>query len=185
MFISNLPLMCSENQALEQTRNPVYARHRNVRWVIRSWNYFLLVNITVPLQISVSLPTIYLYSRTGGNHITDKWNQGIPWCIRNMAHPNSAKPSWFIDLNSDHYDGFIRTTPSFSAMADKTFINLGTNKQKVLKFHEILPNLLLINDYKRFSIFQILTVFRDSFLRTYNPMGFLLFHLRNHAHHAW
>jgi hypothetical protein len=61
---------------------------------------------------------------------------------------------------------------------------LGTNKQKALKFHGILANLLSIKDYKRFSISQILTAFRGSFLRTYNPMGLLLFHLRNHTHHA-
>jgi hypothetical protein len=45
---------------------------------------------------------------------------------------------------------------------------LGANKQKALKFHRILANLLQIKAYKRFLVSQILTVFRCCFLRTYN-----------------
>ena len=37
-----------------------------------------------------------------------------------MARPNSTKPIWLFDLNSNHNGGFISSTPSLSAMIDTT-----------------------------------------------------------------
>jgi hypothetical protein len=37
-----------------------------------------------------------------------------------MAHPYSTKPHWLFDLNSNHNNGLIGSTPSFSAMIDTT-----------------------------------------------------------------
>ena len=52
---------------------------------------------------------------------------------------------------------------------------LGANKQKALKFHEILAKLLFIKAYRRFSTSQILADFKDRFLRAYNPMESTIF----------
>ena len=51
----------------------------------------------------------------------------------------------------------------------------GANKQKALKFHGILANLLSRKAYRRFSISQILAAFRGGFLRAYNPMESTIF----------
>jgi hypothetical protein len=48
-----------------------------------------------------------------------------------MAHPNSAKPQWLFDLNSNHNDGFIGSTPSLSTVINathKAFIDLNNTR---------------------------------------------------------
>ncbi len=52
---------------------------------------------------------------------------------------------------------------------------LGANKQKVLKFHGILANLLFRKAYRRFLTSQILADFKGSFLRAYNPTESIIF----------
>jgi len=60
-------------------------------------------------------------------------------------------------------------------LPESNLLKLGANKQKALKFHEILAKLLFIKAYRRFSTSQILADFKGRFLRAYNPMESTIF----------